>query len=274
MDMAGKQRLCDKMEAALINRFKELELKADEFALCRLGQHSFLLKIGDKLIAFDPYLSDVPHRLIKPLVKAEDLADFDLIFGSHDHSDHIDRPQLSRMGEGRAKFVFPAAIAASVTEIPQDKIIAMKGDDEIEFDGMKIYAVPSAHEFLQQNDNGAYFSLGFVLEIGNFSLYHSGDCCIYEGLLSRLKKLAPEVMLLPVNGRDAERLKRNCIGNMSYQEAVELAGFCGAKLAIPAHYDMFSGNLENPQLFADYAAVKFPELAVKILPPGKIEQFN
>ncbi len=257
-----------------VKRFKSVPLAADEFALCRLGQHSFLLKIGDKLIAFDPYLSDIPQRLIKPFIKAEDLADFDLIFGSHDHSDHIDRPQLARMGEGRAKFVFPAAIAASVTEIPQDKIIAMKGDDEIEFGGMKIYAVPSAHEFLEQNADGAYFSLGFVLKIGSFSIYHSGDCCIYEGLLSRLKKLAPEVMLLPINGRDAERLQRNCIGNMSYQEAVELAGFAETKLVIPAHYDMFEGNLENPQSFMDYAAVKFPHLAAQILAPGEIVVFR
>ena len=270
MDRAGKQRLFDTMEAELINRFKELNLKADEFALCRLGQHSFLLKVNDKLIAFDPYLSDIPQRLIKPLAKAEDLSDFDLIFGSHDHSDHIDRPQLARMGEGRAKFIFPAAVAASITEIPQDKIIAMKGDDEIEFDGMKIYAVPSAHEFLEKDADGAYFNLGFVLEIGDFSLYHSGDCCIYEGLLSRLKKLAPAVMLLPINGRDAARLKRNCIGNMTYQEAVELAGFSLTKLAVPAHYDMFEGNLENPQLFIDYANAKFPELKTGILAPGEI----
>ena len=81
----------------MINKFKNTALKPGEIALCRLGQHSFLMKTKDKLIAFDPYLSDSPKRLIKPLIKAEDLADFDLIFGTHDHSDHIDRPQLSRM---------------------------------------------------------------------------------------------------------------------------------------------------------------------------------
>lgn len=268
--MVGKQCLCDTMEAELIKKFKELSLKANEIALCRLGQHSFLMKTNGKLIAFDPYLADIPQRLIKPLLKAEDLADFDLIFGSHDHSDHIDRPQLAAMAQGRAKFVFPEAVVPSITEIPHERIIAMKGDDEIEFDGMKIYALPSAHEFLDKDANGAYFNLGFVLKNADVSIYHSGDCCIYEGLLSRLKKLTPDIMLLPINGRDAERYKRNCIGNMTYQEAVDLAGLSGCRVAIPAHYDMFEGNLENPQLFIDYANVKFPELKTGILAPGEI----
>lgn len=257
----------------MINKFKNTALKPGEIALCRLGQHSFLIKTADKLIAFDPYLSDSPKRLIKPLIKAEDLADFDLIFGTHDHSDHIDRPQLSRMAGGKAKFIFPEAVASSITEIPQNKIITMKGNDAIEFNGIKIYAVPSAHEFLEKDSNGAYFSLGFVLETENISIYHSGDCCIYEGLLTTLKKLAPDIMLLPINGRDAERFKRGCIGNMTYQEAVDLAGFTGIKIAIPAHYDMFDGNLENPQLFIDYANAKFPQIETHIMLPGEIKIF-
>ena len=154
------------------------------------------------------------------------------------------------------------------------KIIAMKGDDYFEFDGIGIHALPSAHEFLETDENGAYFSLGFVVKIGKFSIYHSGDCCIYEGLLTKLKILAPDIMLLPINGRDAERYKRNCIGNMTFQEAVDLAGLSGTKIAIPAHYDMFEGNLENPQLFIDYAKVKFPYLETKISAPGEIVVFE
>ena len=258
----------------MIDEFKNIKLSAEEIALCRLGQHSFLVKTADKLIAFDPYLSDIPQRLIKPFVYAEDLADFDLIFGSHDHSDHIDRPLLSEMACGRAKFVFPEAVVSSISEIPHSKIIAMKGDDYFDYDGIGIHALPSAHEFLEIDENGAYFSLGFVVKIGKFSIYHSGDCCIYEGLLTKLKTLAPDIMLLPINGRDAERYKRNCIGNMTYQEAVDLAGLSGTKIAIPAHYDMFEGNLENPQLFIDYAKVKFPHLETKISAPGEIVIFK
>ena len=73
-----------------------------------------------------------------------------------------------------------------------------------------------------------------------------------------------------INGRDAVRYKANCIGNMTYQEAADLAGWCGTSMVIPAHYDMFQGNLENPELFIDYMTVKYPMVRSKILHPGEI----
>ena len=254
----------------LIKKLTELDLQKNEIAICRLGQHSFLVKFADKLLAFDPYLSDVSKRLLKPFINTEDLADFDLIFGSHDHSDHIDRPQLAQMAAGKAKFVFPEAVVHSITEIPHSKIIAMQGNDNFEFDGIKIHAVPSAHEFLETDQNGAYFSLGFTVKIGDLSIYHSGDCCIYEGLLTKLKALAPNIMMLPINGREAERLKRGCIGNMTYQEAVDLAGALDINVTIPAHFDMFAFNSEDPQKFVDYFNVKYRGRKCTVPVPGQI----
>ena len=51
---------------------------------------------------------------------------------------------------------------------------------------------------------------------------------------------------------------------MTYQEAADLAGAVRPGLTIPTHFDMFAGNTENPQLFADYMAVKYPDLPVRI----------
>ena len=52
----------------IIKKLKNSKLNADELAICRLGQHSFLIKIANKLIAFDPYLSENKSRLIPPLI--------------------------------------------------------------------------------------------------------------------------------------------------------------------------------------------------------------
>ena len=59
---------------------------------------------------------------------------------------------------------------------------------------------------------------------------------------------------------DARRLKRHCIGNMTYQEAADLAGALQPGLTVPAHYDMFAMNSLNPKLFFDYMKVKYPTL--------------
>jgi L-ascorbate metabolism protein UlaG (beta-lactamase superfamily) len=67
-----------------------------------------------------------------------------------------------------------------------------------------------------------------------------------------------DLAFLPINGRDARRLKANCIGNMTYQEAADLAGALKPRVVVPAHYDMFEFNSANPDDFVEYVHVKYP----------------
>jgi L-ascorbate metabolism protein UlaG (beta-lactamase superfamily) len=76
-------------------------------------------------------------------------------------------------------------------------------------------------------------------------------------------------MFLPINGRDARRLKVNIIGNMTYQEAADLAGALKPGLVVPGHFDMFERNSENPQLFIDYMKVKYPQQKTLIPEHGR-----
>ena len=82
-----------------------------------------------------------------------------------------------------------------------------------------------------------------------------------------------DVELLPINGRDARRYSNNCIGNMTYQEAADLAGEVGPGIIIPGHWDMFADNSADPQAFADYIEVKYKG-KLKCLIPGVNESFN
>ncbi|MHB9034696.1 MAG: MBL fold metallo-hydrolase, partial [Anaerolineae bacterium] len=94
--------------------------------------------------------------------------------------------------------------------------------------------------------------------VGDITILHTGDTCVYEGYLTKLRRWQFDLVFVPINGRDAVRLRSNCIGNMTYQEAVDLVGALKPRLAVPGHYEMFSNNSENPQLFADYLEVKYP----------------
>ncbi len=73
-----------------------------------------------------------------------------------------------------------------------------------------------------------------------------------------------DAMLLPINGRDAARLARGCIGNMTYQESADLAGPLGPGLVVPGHWDMFADNPGDPEAFAAYMHVKYPDVPVHI----------
>ena len=250
----------------LIKRLNALRLQKGEYALVHLGQHSFILKLGKTVIYLDPYLTPEKNRLISPLLMSEDITNADIIAGSHDHGDHIDRPAWPALAVASpdAAFIVPAAVRAAVcrdTGVAGNRIFGLNDGQSIELAGVKIMAVAAAHELLDYNpDTGLYPYLGYVFEGNGVTVYHSGDCCLYEGLQTTLKKWSFDVVILPINGRDAKRLKRNCIGNMTYQEAADLAGALQPKLTIPAHYDMFAMNSLNPKLFFDYMKVKYPHL--------------
>jgi L-ascorbate metabolism protein UlaG (beta-lactamase superfamily) len=91
-------------------------------------------------------------------------------------------------------------------------------------------------------------------------LYHSGDTLVYEGLLTTLRRWKLDAAFLPINGRDAERYLSGCIGNMTYQEAADLAGELEVGLAVPTHWDMFVHNSEDPAKFVDFLAAKYPRV--------------
>jgi len=107
---------------------------------------------------------------------------------------------------------------------------------------MTVHAIPSAHEELAIDDHGRHHALGYVIEVGGATIYHSGDCAPYPGLEDNLAPYAVDLGLLPVNGRDAERLAGGILGNFSLGEAVELAERARFGSAIGHHFGMFDFN--------------------------------
>jgi len=268
----------------LIADVDSCQLKPGELALWWLGQLGFIVKMGKTVAYLDAYLTPKSSRLVPPLLKPEQVANAAFICGTHDHGDHIDRsvwPALAAAAP-TAKFVVPDLLREMLARelgIPLERFIglddgktmvaaapASSGQDG----GLKISAVAAAHEFLDQDPaSGRYPHLGYILEGNGCTLYHSGDCCIYEGLQTKLRRWRFDVVMLPINGRDAQRLSRNCIGNMTYQEAADLAGALQPRLTIPGHYDMFEGNLGDPAAFGDYMQVKYSKLKVHVCGHGR-----
>ena len=91
---------------------------------------------------------------------------------------------------------------------------------------------------------------------------------MYDGLISTLAKWEIDVAFLPINGRDARRLKANCLGNFTFQEAVDVAGDTWARFAVPTHYEMFEFNSADPQDFVEYLAAKYPAIGTWVGDPG------
>lgn len=249
---------------ALLQEIDATELEAGALAFWWLGQLGYVVKIGETVLYIDPYLTPSPRRNVPPVLEPSEVTHADWVLGTHDHGDHIDPHAVRGIAEAspQARFVCSRVAAQHVRElgIPDDRIVALDHTLSYNDDDLTITAIPAAHEFLDRDPQLGYPYLGYVVESGGACFYHAGDTVRYEGLLPLLQQWPLDVVFLPINGRDAERLARNCIGNMTYQEAVDLAGELKPRLTVPGHYEMFDNNSENPQLFADYMDVKFPGL--------------
>lgn len=226
------------------------------------GQQTFIVKAGETWIFVDPYLADNPHRTKPPMLTPAECARFDLIVCTHDHSDHIDPTALPGIAAAsRARFVAPRALRERLLslDVPADRFVGLNAGETVTLAGVELTGVAAAHEFLDVTPDGLHPYLGYVLRANGVSLYHAGDCCWWEGLQSTLRGLLPlDVACVPINGRDAERYRRGCIGNFSFAEAADLVCPLPVGLAVPSHFEMFTGNSEDPRRFTDYVDAKYP----------------
>lgn len=234
----------------------------------------FVLKSGESIIYIDPFLSEHPRRVVPPLLNPSEIYHATLVIGSHDHKDHIDREvwPLIAKASPKALFVVPEALRPDLVEnvnIAPDRWLGINDNESLERLGVKLFGIASAHEFLDQDKKTGLFPyMGFMIQLNGFTIYHAGDTCRYEGLEGKLRDWEIDIMILPINGRDATRYSSGCIGNMTYQEAVDLAGTLKPGIVIPGHYDMFAHNAEDPQNFDEYMRVKYPDQSVHICEHG------
>jgi L-ascorbate metabolism protein UlaG (beta-lactamase superfamily) len=254
----------------------ELNVPADQLAFWWLGQHGWIVKTTNYLLGFDLYLKDDPRRLIKPVLQAEDCDFFDFLFATHEHTDHFDQPALEVIAKASTKtrFVLPKILQTKAAKIgiAGRRVVLLDAQKQVEYsrENLRIISIPSAHEFLEIDpETGSQF-LGYIVYVDGFCLYHSGDTCYYDGMLGKLREHTIDIAFVPINGRDGTRYRRNTIGNLTYQEAVDLVGQAKVCLACPAHHGMFAHNTQDPVLFIDYLTAKYPNARYWVGPPHEL----
>lgn len=227
-----------------------------------LGQMGLKISVNDTTVFVDYFATDFPGRMTPVPIPAGAVKGVDAFLGTHNHLDHIDHDAWRVWASAcpEARFVFPSMHRQSVLDdgIPEARQLAIDAGQSVQVGDITVHAIPAAHEFLSPDDRGRYPALQYIIEGGGRRIYHAGDTLRYEGMLPRLKAFGPiDAALLPINGRDAERYRRNCIGNMTFQEAADLAGELQPGLTLPGHWDMFADNPGDPDAFIDYLTIKY-----------------
>lgn len=250
--------------AALHADIRAADQRDGGFRLWWLGQSGFLLQWQGIHVLLDPYLSDSltrkysttdkPHvRMTELVVDPAELSFVDIATSSHNHTDHLDAETLGPILKRKPSLtlVIPQANRAFVADrlkIDPAMLVGLDDGSTVELSGIRFSGVASAHETVERDEQEHVKFLGYVLQFGDWSLYHSGDTLRYDGMAEKLRPFAVDVALLPINGRAPER---GVAGNLSGPEAAQLAHDIGAKLAIPCHFEMFEFNTATPDAFVE-----------------------
>jgi L-ascorbate metabolism protein UlaG (beta-lactamase superfamily) len=265
--------------AALLNDIKSFD-SPTHFKVWWLAQSGFLIKWQGNHLLFDPYLSDSlsvkyqytdkPHERMSELVIDPNQLDFiDIVTSSHNHTDHLDGETLIPILENNPNlmFIIPEAnrtFVANRVQCPVDFPIGLNDNTSIEHLGFKIIGVPAAHNRVERNEKGECLFMGFIVQFGGYSVYHSGDTLWFEGLEDILKSYNIDVAFLPINGNKPER---KVAGNLNPEEAARLGKIIGAKCVVPHHYHLFKFNTEDPQKF-EKQCLKY-QVPYKVLEMGE-----
>ena len=229
-----------------------------------LGQAGFRADLDGLTVVIDPWLSPHADRLT-PAPPVELAADgVDVLLVTHEHLDHLDVPFLPVFLERSpdALVVMPAPVGALV-DIPESRLRLVAPGDALEVRGLEVRVTPAVHGVGPEDAYGDGSAIdgrprfvGYALrqEPDRRGIFHAGDTLVTPELTATLEAIRPDVMLLPINGRDPEREARGIVGNMDASEAVELALGVGADLLVPYHWDGFRGNTVPPGSAVDAAA--------------------
>ncbi len=245
-----------------------------------LGQMCYSIEADGLTIVTDPYLSDSVDRpdskrkYPAPTTLCELLPDIIVI--SHPHGDHLDKKSLEPFYrlKRRSFTLVPMPSADIICSIggnptPMRAYAVSFWGEPFRLGGVTITPIPCAHTELHTTD-GDFNELSYMIEAEGKKVFFGGDMSMYDGLEKLIADAEPDVMLLPVNGRDWFRTSRNIIGNLDSNEAAELAVRCKTKMFIPGHHDLYDSN-GCPNEWIEYSAKKFGAPLKLLAPKESVE---
>ncbi len=253
-----------------------------------LGQSGFIISDGTTEIIVDPYLSDsclklkskLDHTRHTPIVRDPETLYPDVFLVTHPHADHFDPETIGLVLKNcaAARVLCPPSCAGKIDQFfpgERSRFGFLSTSETYRLsENITLMPIPAAHETLEQDLNGEYCYLSFLLNFAaeKTSVFIGGDTVPYPGQAEKIRRHLPAdatlTMLLPVNGRDSRRAALGILGNMNLDEAAELCLECGADLLIPCHFGMFAGNDPDSPVTAE--ACQARGVSALIPEPGKV----
>ncbi|HML46486.1 MAG TPA: MBL fold metallo-hydrolase, partial [Clostridia bacterium] len=179
--------------------------------------------------------------------------------------DHLDPWTLEAYREagGSAPVAVPAPEAHRLDGLA--KPVPARAEQPFRIGSLTVTPIPCAHTQLQTDGEGRFYHLSYLIQGNGDCLFFGGDMSLYDGLVERLRQARCRLLLLPCNGRDADRTARGIIGNITAAEAAWFSRETGAEGFVPMHHDLYAIN--GCPVAEIEAAARAEGVRVRPLPP-------
>jgi L-ascorbate metabolism protein UlaG (beta-lactamase superfamily) len=227
------------------------------------GQSCFELREGETTVLVDPFLAPNNPAAVHTAEEVEPTH----IAISHGHADHMADavPVAKRTG---AHCIGIVELAEWLKGQGVDAISDPNFGGTVEFEWGYVSIVPAWHTNTLPGSESAPFSAehgivlgpaaGLVIKIGETTVYHAGDTCLFSDMKLIAERSDVDVFLVPIGGHYT----------MDRRDAVVACQFVGAPTVIPMHFNTFPPIETDAEAFkADVESQTSSK--VVILEPGQ-----
>lgn len=188
------------------------------------GHSAFLVKVGDKSIIFDPFIS--PNEKASQIDVSSIKADYVLI--SHGHEDHVaDAEAITKASD--AMLVSNYEVAVWFAEKGVEKYHPMNHGGSKKFDFGKVKYVNAIHSSTLPDGTPGGNPGGFVIQHEKGCFYYAGDTALTYDMKLIAEEFKVDFAFMPIGDNFT----------MGIEDAIKAADFVGTKKIIGMHYDTF-----------------------------------
>ena len=223
-----------------------------------LGHSNFLIQAPDITIYIDPFFAG--QAADKPWQK---LPKADLVLVTHDHDDHTGNALDICFEQGAVLGgIVGSAEPIAAGQLPPEQIlngIGFNMGGTVEFKGAEIVMVPAFHS----SKTGT--PAGYIITLPDgFTIYHSGDTCVFGDMALWGDMYPLDVALLPIGG----------VFTMGPAQAAMACKLLNAPNVIPMHWGTFPVLEQNTQRFTRALPQLAPMCKALLLKPGESRSFE
>src|SRR3954452_17446328 len=229
------------------------------------GHSCFELSDGETRVLVDLFLK--PNNP-KAVVTADEVEPTHIAI-SHGHADHLaDAVPVARRTGAHCVAMVELANWLGSKGIEEDKLSDPNLGGTVEFDWGYISLVPAWHTNTIPGSDDAPFSAehgisigvpsGLVIKIGDTTVYHAGDTCLFSDMQLIARRSDIDVFLVPIGGHYT----------MDRHDGVVACEFVGAKTVIPIHFNTFPAIETDADAFKSEVESQTSSKVV-VLAPGE-----